>query len=80
MSTETLTEIHTKVIKPKAPRLARVVRDGDVALVVVKDKARIEPVTKKVKHTYTVPVTKTRRVAKEVEELTVVQERRWFLR
>lgn len=73
-------EIRTKTIKPKAPRLARVMRPEGVELAVIRDKPKVVPYKATVRTEYTVPVTKTRTVAREVEEYKVVEDRRWFSR
>lgn len=69
-------ELRTKVIKPKAPRLAKVKSVYGASLIVHKDKPREKTYTKKVKVKYTEPVTKTRKVAKEIEEYQMVPQRR----
>lgn len=76
--TQTIDEVRTKVIKAKAPRLARVNRGGEITLAKVKDSDRVEPYVKRVKQQYTVPVTRTRKVAKEIEEYEVRAQRRMF--
>lgn len=69
-------ELRTKIIKPKAPRLAKVKSVYGASIIVHKDLPREKTYTKKVKVKYTEPVTKKRKVAQEVEEYEMVPQQR----
>lgn len=77
-TTETRTrdeiEIHTKTVKARSPRLVRIANRGGPVLGVSFDKDREVEYEKKVQTKYTVPVTKTRKVAMEVVEETLVPQ------
>lgn len=74
--TEVEQELRTKVIKPNSPRLARVKTAYGVNLETYRERPREKTYVKPVKVKYSVPVTKTRKVAKEIEEYQMVSEKR----
>lgn len=70
-------QYYSKTIRGNSARLVRTARNhGRPAIEVYKDPDREKTYTKNVKVEYTVPVVKTRKIAKEVEEYELVPERK----
>ena len=76
--TQIIDEVRTRPAKINSPRLARVVDQDGARFAVHKKEPYDVTYVKKVKQTYTVPVTKSRKVAKEVEEIKIVPNKRVF--
>ena len=65
-------EVRTKTINPNSPRVARVVKGNTATVKLHRDLHREETYIQPVKVVYTVPVTKTRKVTAEVEEMELI--------
>ena len=65
-------EVRTKLIKPNSPRVARVVQGNTATVKLHKDLHREKTYIKPVRVVYTEPVTRTRKVVAEVEEMELI--------
>lgn len=72
-------EVITKIIEPNRPRAARVAKKTGSPVVAYKDPHHEKTYLKPIKIETIVPVTKTRKVAVEIEEQTLIPEKE-FLR
>lgn len=73
-------EVIKKVVKPNRPRAARVARKEGSPLVVHKDVHKEKTVLKPIKIETIVPVTRTRKVAVEYQEMELIPEKEYLRR